>query len=207
MDIEYEGQSYSTVMIGTQCWMAENLNVGTKINATQNQADNSTIEKYCYDNNEANCDIYGGLYQWDEMMQYVTTMGTQGICPDGWHIPGDAEWKTLEGTVDSQYGVGDPEWDNTMYRGYDAGKNLKSTSGWTSDGNGTDLFGFTALPGGYRNTAGIFNYLEMYTYFWSSSLYASTYPIYRNIFFNRDNVMWNYEYKENGFSVRCIRGS
>jgi hypothetical protein len=70
--ILYSGQIYNTVAIGYQCWLKENLNIGTRINGSQNQTDNGIIEKYCYDDNESNCDEYGGLYQWDEMMQYTT---------------------------------------------------------------------------------------------------------------------------------------
>ena len=73
--------------------------------------DNGTMEKYCYNNEPDSCTKYGGLYQWDEMMQYTTQQGVQGICPPGWHLPTDEEWKVLEGAVDSQYGIGDPEWD------------------------------------------------------------------------------------------------
>jgi uncharacterized protein (TIGR02145 family) len=65
-----------------------------------NQTDNGTIEKYCFDNTETNCDVYGGLYQWNEMMQYSTAPGVKGICPTGWHLPTDAEWCTLEQEVD-----------------------------------------------------------------------------------------------------------
>jgi uncharacterized protein (TIGR02145 family) len=145
---DIDGNVYNTVLIGTQCWMKENLKVGTMINGGQKQTNNGIIEKYCYNNNTANCDIYGGLYQWDEMMGYSATPGVQGICPPDWHIPTDDEWKILEGTVDSQYGVGHSIWNNDGLRGFDAGKNLKSTSGWSSGGNGTDLYGFGALPGG-----------------------------------------------------------
>jgi uncharacterized protein (TIGR02145 family) len=144
----YEGQTYNTVEIGSQCWMEENLNVGTRIDAAANQTNNGTIEKYCYNDDNANCDTSGGLYQWNEMMQYITTPGAQGICPAGWHLPTDDEWKILEGNADTQYGVGDPEWDGTLWRGLDAGKRLKSTTGWYSNGNGTNDFGFTALPAG-----------------------------------------------------------
>ena len=83
---------YQTILIGEQCWMKENLNIGEIINGTQEQTNNSIIEKYCHDNIGTNCDIYGGLYQWDEVMQYLTNEGVQGICPQGWHIPTDAEW-------------------------------------------------------------------------------------------------------------------
>ncbi|MFP4471865.1 MAG: FISUMP domain-containing protein, partial [Bacteroidales bacterium] len=120
-----DGQSYATVQIGDQCWMAENLNLGERIDGSEEMADNGIIEKYCYDDDPANCETYGGLYQWNEMMQY-NTAGSQGICPEGWSVPTDEEWKTLEGTVDSQYPVGDPIWDNTDFRGFDVGLNLKS---------------------------------------------------------------------------------
>ena len=92
-----DGQSYNTVQIANQCWMAQNLNVGSKINGSDEQSNNGTIEKYCYNNDAANCAVYGGLYQWDELMNYLTSSnatpsGRQGICPDGWHIPSEAEW-------------------------------------------------------------------------------------------------------------------
>ena len=155
--ILYETRTYSIVSIGTQCWMAENLNVGTRIDGVNDQTNNSTLEKYCYDDLESNCDIYGGLYQWDEMMQYSTAPGVQGICPPGWHLPTDEEWKQLEGEVDSQYGYPDSEWNNIGYRGSDVGHHLKSTTEWLSNGNGDDSFGFTALPGGYRDDDGGFS--------------------------------------------------
>jgi uncharacterized protein (TIGR02145 family) len=127
--VEYEGQVYNTIQIFSQCWLKENLNVGEMIPVTMEQSDNGTIEKYCYNNEPDSCAKYGGLYQWQEMMQYTAQQGAQGICPPGWHLPTDEEWKVLEGAVDSQYGIGNPEWDENDYRGYDAGTNLKSTSG------------------------------------------------------------------------------
>jgi len=83
------------------------------------------MEKYCYNSDTNNCTIFGGLYQWDEMMQYNTQQGVQGICPQGWHIPTDEEWKILEGAVDSHYEIGAQIWSLYGLRGYDAGKNLK----------------------------------------------------------------------------------
>ena len=83
--VTYAGKTYNTVQIGSQCWLKENLDVGTMINSTSSgyqQTNNSIIEKYCYDNNPANCETYGGLYEWPEAMQYSTTPGTKGICPD-----------------------------------------------------------------------------------------------------------------------------
>ncbi len=207
-----DGKTYATVLIGTQCWMAENLNIGIRINSTQGgyqQQNNGTIEKYCYANNEANCDIYGGLYEWPEAMQYVTTEGAQGICPVGWHIPTDNEWKILEGTVDSQYPVGDPEWDGTGWRGLDAGGNLKEegTSHWNSPNTGaTNSSGFTGLPGGYRSRySGSFGHLGYYGYFWSSSQNDAFIAWLRYLVYNSAYVYRHYYFKEYGFSVRCLK--
>ncbi len=124
------------------------------IEGDTSQTDNETIEKYCYNDLESNCAQWGGLYQWPELMDYVTTSGAQGICPAGFHVPTDNEFKILEGNVDSHYGPGSTEWNKTGWRGYDAGYNLRSTEGWTGNGNGSDAFGFHALPGGYLTDYG-----------------------------------------------------
>ena len=200
-----DGQVYNTVLIGDHCWMAENLNIGEMINGTEDMADNGVIEKYCYEDNTANCDEYGGLYQWDEMMQYSITQGVQGICPAGWHISTDDEWKILEGTVDSQYPVGDPEWNDWGWRGFDAGLNLKSTSGWNNNGNGNDLYGFTALPGGYRfSTYGDFYSIEERAYFWTSTEDMYNYSSMREIYHPVDDINRNVLGNYLGFSVRCL---
>ena len=204
--VTYEGQVYNTVQIFSQCWLKENLNVGTMISGNQNQQNNGTIEKYCYENNPATCDTYGGLYLWDEMMQYTTTQGAQGICPPtgGWHIPTDEELKILEGTVDSKYGIGDPTWDQTDWRGFDAGLNLKSTSGWFLGGNGTDLYGFSSLPSGGRLGSGSFNGTGIYEAFWSSTGDGSNYGwgrLLRNDLEGASRFDYNLVY---GFSVRCV---
>lgn len=100
--VDYGGDTYDTLQIGTQCWMKQNLNIGTRINSGTAQTNNATIEKYCYSNSGANCTTNhpnepdGGLYTWDEAMQYVTTEKAQGICPSGWHVPTDTEWYNLE---------------------------------------------------------------------------------------------------------------
>ena len=202
-----DGQEYEAVMIGDQCWMAENLNIGEIINGSQSMTENGIIEKYCYDNDSANCEIYGGLYQWEEMMDYTTNEGTQGICLNGWHIPTDEEWKQLEGEVDSQYGYPDPEWDDAGYRGYDAGANFKSQTGWVW-GNCTDLYGFTALPAGYYsiwNNGSYYNLL-IGAYFWTSSIKFNLQAAWmRELWFGND---WSYRgglsFHE-GINVRCIK--
>lgn len=204
--LSYEGQSYSTVQIGTQCWMGENINVGTHINASTVQGNNSIIEKYCYNDSEDNCDDYGGLYQWNEMMQYVTTEGSQGICPNGWHVPTDAEWKTLEGTVDSLYGLGDPEWNNVQFRGFDAGKRLKAITGWNENGNGTNMFGFLAYPGGGRDYyAHKFDGLGYHAFWWSSTVSYGSYAYRRYLYYNSDEAGRVDYIKDGAFSVRCLK--
>ena len=203
--ILYVGQTYSIVAIGPQCWMAENLNVGSRIDGVNDQTNNSTLEKYCYDDLESNCDIYGGLYQWNEMMQYTTTPGVQGICPPGWHLPTDGEWKVLEGTVDTQYPVGDPEWNSIALRGFDAGYHLKSETGWVGDGNGNDTYGFAALPGGKWWYSGYFQGLGESAGFWTSSQWSGSSTWFRYLSFLSDASGRSTRYKTDGFSVRCLQ--
>jgi uncharacterized protein (TIGR02145 family) len=208
--ITYEGQVYNTIQIFSQCWLKENLNVGEMIPGNQNQTNNNFIEKYCYNNHPDSCTKYGGLYQWNEMMQYAIQEGVQGICPSGWHIPTDEEWKVLEGAVDSQYGIGDPQWDNESFRGFDAGLNLKSTSGWYNNGNGTDLFGFSGLPGGERAVSygyPSFGNITYYGEWWTSTdgISNSAFDHYLSRAYSgvgRDSYPSSKVY---GFSVRCLR--
>jgi len=203
--VEYEGQVYNTIQIFSQCWLKENLNVGEMIPGTIEQSNNGTIEKYCYDNNPDHCVTYGGLYQWREMMQYTTQPGTQGICPPGWHLPTDEEWKVLEGAVDSYYGIGVNIWDDGQYRGYNAGTNLKTTSGWNYGGNGTDLFGFSGLPGGYRINTGAFYYNGNNSYWWTSTEYDYEYAWRRYLNYSNPEIGRSSYWKVHGFSVRCLR--
>jgi len=202
-----DGQSYSTVQIGAQCWMAENINIGTRIDRDNSQTDNQVMEKYCYNDSETFCDDYGGLYQWNEIMQYDTIQGSQGVCPEGWHIPTDFEWKLLEGTVDSLYGVGDPIWNVYALRGYNAGLNLKSTSSWLSDGNGTDLYGFSGLPAGQNYFSIGLYYIDLGydAYFWSPSQNSLTGVWSRRLDFDSFKVKRFPNNKEEGFSLRCLK--
>ncbi len=211
--VTYEGQTYNTVSIGEQCWFRENLNVGIFITSTTSgyqQANNGIIEKYCYENDIANCSLYGGLYEWGEAMQYETTEGSPGICPPGWHVPTDNEWKILEGTVDSQYGVSDPVWDNLYYRGLDAGGNLKETgtTNWFAPNTGaTNESGFTGLPWGARNgNSGLFYHLNNSGYYWTSSQNDQSNGWYRSLSFNDARIYRDWRYMAYGFSIRCLKG-
>ncbi len=182
---------YNTVKIGTQCWMAENLNIGTLISNAGSQTGNGVIEKYCYNNAEVNCDGYGGLYQWDEMMQYITTEGTQGICPPGWHLPTDTELAAL---VNFFGGLAV------------AGGKMKEIGllHWLPPNTGaTNESGFTGLPGGF--TINVFIYMEMGTrgYFWSSTQ-NNTNAWHYSLMFGNDDVDRSTSNKARAYSVRCI---
>ena len=196
--VTYGGQVYNTVQIGTQCWFKENLNIGTRINGGAGQTNNSIMEKYCYNDLESNCNIYGGLYQWNEMMQYVTTEGVQGICPTDWHIPTDAEWSTVT-TFLGGTGVAGGKMKSTGT--IEAGTGL-----WYDPNTGaTNESGFTAVPPGARNIYGSFNDLGSYGYWWSSTKYDASTSYNRVMYYNLSNVYRNYDYNLNGFSVRCLR--
>jgi uncharacterized protein (TIGR02145 family) len=207
--VEYEGQTYNTIKIDNHCWIKENLNVGSMLQSNQGSSNNGIIEKYCYNNNPQNCETYGALYSWDEMMQYTTDEGAQGICPDGWHIATDEEWQTLSGNIDSQFPAGDPVWNNTGWRGSDAGGKMKSVgiNLWKTPNIGaTNQSGITAHPGGNFNT--IFNsFREMgdYAYFWSSTPQSATSVYYHRLDYNDSRVYRQVRSKGFRLSVRCMR--
>ena len=203
-----DGKSYATVQIGNQCWMAENLNVGSMIEPPQSQLNNSIIEKYCYNGTQDSCDVYGGLYQWDEMMQYDTIAGRRGICPTGWHLPTDEEWKVLEGSADSQFGYPDPEWDNMGYRGFDACKNLKKSNDAWWINSGVDIFGFSALPVGNVSTEGQFENFSYYAHFWTSSVTSQSLgggAYKRSLGGGTDQLNRYNNHSLYAFSVRCVK--
>lgn len=204
-----DGELYSTVVIGAQCWMAKNLNTGLMIPGTQTMSDDGVIEKYCYDNDPANCDSYGGLYQWGEAMTYENVPNVQGICPPvgGWHIPDDDQWKILEGMADSQYGVGNPIWDQLNARGFDVGLNLKSTSAWGGNGNGADLYGFTGWPAGERLADGVFINMGGVGNWWTSTPYDQNDTYIRYFHYLSDLSVRNWFEKSRGFSLRCVLDS
>ncbi|HPM92374.1 MAG TPA: fibrobacter succinogenes major paralogous domain-containing protein [Bacteroidales bacterium] len=202
----YGGQAYSTVLIGTQCWMSENLNIGVRVEGTVEQHDNDTIEKYCYNNDPANCDVYGGLYQWAEVVQYLNGATNftswdpapegpvRGICPEDWHIPSYGEWMEL-----------------VVYCDYWGGR-LKETGTehWfppNTDANNES--GFTAFPGGYRHPSngGYAEFRYMGT-LWSTTGYEpyETYSVYFiRLYFNNGGITWAIGIEKSwGFSVRCV---
>jgi uncharacterized protein (TIGR02145 family) len=188
----YDGKTYNTIQIGTQCWFKENLNTGTFIENTQWQDYyNNTIEKYCYNNLESNCEIYGGLYSWDEMMQNNVVEGTKGICPVGWHLPSNTEWTTLSSFLGG----------NIV-----AGGKLKETGTlhWNSPNAGaTDEYGFTSLPGGHGLPGGPewFGYINDLGFWWTSSDYIYYFMGSGSTSMSSFNAGYGYDC----YSARCIK--
>ena len=206
--VTYDGVTYNTVQIGDQCWLKENLrttkyNDGTSItNVTDNATWTSTTSGAycCYDNNPSNCDTYGALYNW-----YAVNTGK--LCPSGWHVPSDGEWKTLE----MYLGMTQAQADATGWRGTDQGAKLAGNASLWIDGAleqnanfGTS--GFSALPGGNRSYSdGSFNILGKYGDWWSSTETDGSNAWNRNLSYTNANVFrYNYN-KSYGFSVRCLR--
>ena len=187
---DYDGNSYNTIKIGDQCWMKENLKT------TSNSAGNS-ITRYCYDNITTNCDTYGGLYDWNTIMDGSSSSsanpsGVQGICPTGWHLPSDAEWSKL---IDFHGG-----WNV-------AGGKLKETgtTHWNSPNNeATNSSGFSALPGGWYNGS-VFNTLNYYCYWWSSTQNSPSHAWFLNLYHSSGNISHYFNNKTFGYSVRCIK--
>ncbi len=197
-----DGNTYNTVLIVSQCWMAENLNIGTRIDGNNSQTNNNIMEKYCYDDDDANCTIYGGLYQWDEMMQYTSTEGSQGICPSGWHIPTDYEWKQLEIAL----GMSQGEAGNSGWRGTNEGGKMKETgtSHWNTPNTGaTNESGLTALPGG-TSLGNFFGAIGEANNFISSSGTTANSKWFRHLSYNSEQVYRSTESKLYSRSVRCI---
>lgn len=191
--ISLEGKVYHTVSIGDQCWMKENMDAGLRLDVNVLVGNNGVLEKYCYDDDPSNCEIYGGLYHWKEMMLHSTSQGIQGICPDGWHLPTDDEWTIL---VDYLGG------ENI------AGGKLKEngTAFWSLPNTGANNeSGFFALPAGSRYHHGLFQTLGQYAVFWSSTENGFSDAWSRNLKSDDSKITRFVNNKANCHSVRCIK--
>jgi uncharacterized protein (TIGR02145 family) len=179
------GKSYKTILIGAQTWMAENLDY--------DGGDGSKGK--CYENNTANCDKYGRLYDWETAMNEAPSSttnpsGVQGICPSGWHLPSDTEWDALQ-------------------LGTNLGTKLKAISGWNNDddgesGNGTDNYGFKALPGG-KFTSSAFRNVGEEGIWWTSSEKDATYAWERSLYSYSKSFSFGDCGKGCLLSVRCVK--
>lgn len=189
--------------------MAQNLNVGVWVPGltnSDNQSNNSVIEKYCYNDDKTVCGTDGGLYQWAEAMGFknacngvsisaascaetIATGHHQGICPDGWHIPKKEEWNLLATSLGGTY--------------Y-AGEKMKTTTKWVNT-QGSNLSGFSAFPVGVRSDAGGFDYVGYHTIFWVATEYSDV-NAYGSDLQNISAVLDVTQYsKKYGFSVRCLK--
>ncbi|MFC2087278.1 LamG-like jellyroll fold domain-containing protein, partial [Bacteroidota bacterium] len=219
---DIDGNWYQTVPIGGQCWMKENLaatksNDGSAIPKVENGTDwtnlSNTDKAYCwYDNDSiSNAETYGAIYTWaaimnDEASSSANPSGVQGICPDGWHIPSDEEWKQLE----MYLGMGQSDANQIdVWRGTNEGDELKATDGWIGGGNGSNESGFTALPGGLRNGGdGNFLYKGTNGYWWTSTEFSSIFPWRRILEYDESKIgRFKNVVKFYGHSVRCISDS
>lgn len=207
-----DNKVYKTVTIGTQTWMAENLNyaytsVPYKYDSKYGSY-TSDSTSWCYDDDPSNCDKYGRLYTWAASMDSIGTWSTngigcgygstcsptypvRGICPTGWHLPTKAEFETLFTAVGGSF---------------QAAKRLKSTSGWEAAGEAIDAYGFSALPAGARDNKGAFSSPGLYAYFWSATEFRDyAYNIF--LYSNDEFAYLKYVDKYLGLSVRCIKDS
>jgi uncharacterized protein (TIGR02145 family) len=178
--VTYDGKTYNTVKIGNQTWMAQNLNYNA----------NGSV---CYDNLESNCAIYGRLYDWATAMT---------VCPSGWHLPSNAEWDQLSRFADGTNGTSSP------YDSPTAGGKLKAISGWNEGGNGTDDFGFAALPGGGGFSRDDFSGAGYAGRWWSASEVGRGGAYFRRMYYDIKDAYWDwddYDGKSDLFSVRCVQ--
>ena len=202
-----DSKTYNIVGIGSQCWMAQNLNVGTMEAGAGEQTNDAVIDKYCYDDTEANCTTDGGLYQWGEAMNYSAscngtgappdddcTTPVTGLCPAGWHIPSHYEWTTLEKNAGSSPGSFPYDTTTTGYLGVNEGTNLKV-------GGST---GFEGILAGYRDTGGSFVIRGTAILFWSS-LESGTDAWHRDMNSTEARVFRGSDNKAFGYSARCVK--
>jgi len=172
-----DGKNYKITKVGSQTWMAENLNYN---------ADGSK----CYNNSESNCQKYGRLYN------YATAVKA---CPNGWRLPSNAEWDALYRFADGTSGTSNP------YESETASKYLKAASGWNNGGNGNDAHGFSALPGGLGNPDGSFSGIGDFGYWWDASELNAKTAYRRSILHFDERAYWRQGSKSNLLSVRCVK--
>jgi uncharacterized protein (TIGR02145 family) len=217
-----DGNEYNWVKIGDQVWMAENLRAthyadGTPIPKVTGDTEwdnlGTSDKAYCWYNNDSasNAETYGALYTWAAAMDGAASSnsnpsGVQGICPDGWHLPSDAEWKELE----MYLGMSETEANSTGWRGTNQGSKLADSANLWQDGDlennaafGTS--GFTAVPGGYRYHSGAFDNVGSTGGWWSATERSAANAWYRFMHYGDSGVSSYSDDKKSGFSVRCVR--
>ena len=203
---DVDGNTYNTFQIGEQCWMKENLRTTKKPNG-------STISSGIWAPGNNSIQTYGRLYSWATVMNGASSSnanpsGVQGICPDGWHVPSDNEWKQMEMAM----GMSQSDANDTEYRSNIAAK-LSCNTGWSSSSTANaagnldtpdrNSSGFSALPAGYYGSNHV--YFGSYAGFWSATERNSDNAYYRGLYYNYAGVGRDDGNKSTGYSVRCVR--
>ena len=173
-----DGYTYATETIGGQTWFSENLKYQSR-------------GSWCYDNDPSNCATYGRLYDWASAMD---------ACPNGWHLPSDAEWKQIE----MQLGMSQTEADGTGFRGTDEAFKMKSISGWHNNYNGNNSSGFNVLPAGYYFDGDFYELTEVAQY-WSGSKDGLSGAFSRSFHWGDNRIVRNVSSITSGQSVRCVK--
>ncbi|HNW88301.1 MAG TPA: FISUMP domain-containing protein [Bacteroidales bacterium] len=193
---DYDGNVYNTVQIGNQLWMRENLKVthyqngdAIPIISATNLWMSATTHGRCYYNldSASNKAVYGGLYNWHVVND------SRNVCPNGWHVPSDADWNTMEVALGSET--------------ISIGGSMKETgfAHWITPNTGaTNSSGFTALPGGQRDYNGMFNNMTNYGYFWTSTTGTLNSVIIRYLTYSDVNLHIDEFSPVSGFSIRCV---
>lgn len=212
-----DGNEYPTVQIGEQVWMAMNLRVsryadGTPLDLVESAAGWESLEvdaaAYCYYENQAIQELHGALYTWGAATRNLGTAETglevQGVCPDGWHLPGDDEWKALE----MELGMTQLTADEDEWRGYEEGGMLKiaGTEYWNEPNEmATNESGFSAAPAGIRRAGGIFSGRGDHTVYWTATGEAADAAWVRALHTMRGEIKREAVTRKAGNSVRCIK--
>lgn len=168
---ERDQRTYKTVLLEEQIWMAENLDY------------NAGVSCWYYNNDSSYAKLYGRMYQWEVASE---------ACPEGWHLPGTKEWKTLR------------KFTRKYTRLNQEGDALKSTNGWNNNGSGTNLIGFNAHPGGFSDE---YSFSDMGTkgIWWTSDKVADEYAERMKLSSDKSTMQFEDDNITNGFSVRCVK--
>jgi uncharacterized protein (TIGR02145 family) len=182
--VTHGGETYQTVIIGAQTWIAKNLNYNAPGSKCYGEGGQVSVDGKIYTTLsdteiQANCGKYGRLYNWE---------AAEAVCPVGWHLPSDEDWTTLENFV-----------------GSNAGTKLKATSGWDGNGNGTDDYGFSALPGGNGDSEGIFRGIGGGGWFATATKANADLVYIRRIRYRDSDVYKFGGDMTNLVSVRCVQ--
>jgi uncharacterized protein (TIGR02145 family) len=197
-----DGRRYATVFIGSDCWMKQNLDFGQMVQSNisdiphSDMFNNNIPEKYAMNNDTANLPEYGGLYEWDELMNYTKLEGYQGLCPAGWHISTDAEWQRLVA-----FSGGKLYNDNSGI----GGNALKKIGEGFGFGTGTDKVGFSAKHSGDRGGLGKFNGLNLRSIFWTSTQVNSYQAYHYTLWAENDTIQRLALGSNTGFACRCVK--